>query len=160
MRPLSVTLCMLLTGAVPLVAQTGTPPAVRPTATSPEASTRLRYAARLPIRTTELRNSGVHDTTIHRLLEVFRQRDVTPGAVDSILLVERDAAREHGPTDNFGAFVQTELDAGLRGEELAAAIRFEHETRGHGNGPARAKRDRGQHDRARADQRVNGGRRP
>ena len=159
MRSLSFTLVTLMVGAIPLAAQGGIPAASTPT-TSVEASTRLRYAARLPIRTTELRNSGVHDTTIHRLLEVFRQRDIAPGAVDSILLVERDAAREHGPTDNFGAFVQTELDIGLRGEELAAAIRFEHETRGRGNGPARAKRDQERHGRLRAELHGGTGGRP
>lgn len=160
MRSLHLIVFTLLASAPPLAAQGGARATAVPPATSTEASTRLRYAARLPIRTTELRNSGVHDTTIHRLLEVFRQREITPGAVDSILLVERDAAREHGPTDNFGAFVQTELDAGLRGEELAAAIRFEHEARGHGNGPARAKRDQERHGRLRAEQHGSAGSRP
>ena len=160
MRSRLFLLLTLTTSAASLVAQTASLPPVRPPATSAEASTRLRYAARLPIRTTELRNSGVHDTTIHRLLEVFRQRGIAPSAVDSILLVERDAARENGPTDNFGAFVQTQLDAGLRGQELAAAIRYEHETRGHGNGPVRAKRDQQRHERARAELQSTERRRP
>lgn len=160
MRSVYPTLFFLFAGAALLVGQTGPVAIAPPSATSVEASQRLRYAAQLPIRTTELRNSGVHDTTIHRLLELFRQRDIAPAAVDSILLVERDAARELGPTDDFGAFVQQQLDSAKRGPELAAAIRAEHEARGRGNGPARAKRDQEHHRRTRAERRANDWRRP
>lgn len=49
---------------------------------------------------------------------------------------ERVARRDHRPVDNFGAFVQSRLQAGLRGQELAAAIRAEHAARGKGKGKA------------------------
>lgn len=154
MRSLHFALFALMTGAVPLAAQSGSVATLLPAATSAEASTRLRYAARLPIRTTELRNSGVHDTTIHRLLEVFRQRDLAPGAVDSILLVERDAARENGPTDNFGAFVQTQLAAGKRGRALAAAIHEEHRRHGHKHDAEHARKQKAKDDRDAARERA------
>ena len=44
------------------------------------------------------------------------------------------AIDEHGPTDNFGAFVQSKLDQGLRGRELSDAIRAEHAAHGKGKG--------------------------
>jgi hypothetical protein len=43
---------------------------------------------------------------------------------------ENKAIREHGPVDNFGAFVQRRLDEGLRGRDLADAIRAEHAAHG------------------------------
>jgi hypothetical protein len=92
---------------------------------------RLRLAYNLPIRTAELREAGVADTTVRRIFDLFRTHQVEPVQVDQILVAERDAAREHGPTDNFGAFVQRQLAAGKRGRELSDAIRAEHRAHGH-----------------------------
>jgi hypothetical protein len=94
-------------------------------------SERLQLTSLLPIRTAELRDAGVTDTTVRRILDLFRAHQVDPVQADQILVVERDAAREHGPTDNFGAFVQQQLAAGKRGRALSDAIRAEHRTHGH-----------------------------
>jgi len=92
---------------------------------------RIRLVSLLPIRTAELRDAGVTDTTVRRILDLFHVHQVDPAQVDQILVTERDAAREHGPTDNFGSFVQRQLAAGKRGQELSDAIRAEHRRHGH-----------------------------
>jgi hypothetical protein len=72
----------------------------------------------------------VPDSAVRAVLEALQRRQVTPGDAKDVLDEERGDVREHGPIDNFGAFVQSKLDAGLRGRDLAAAIRAEHEARG------------------------------
>lgn len=86
----------------------------------------------LPQKTDEARRAGVPDGSLQSILDVLRTGEVTPQEASSILDVETAAVREHGPTDNFGAFVQAQLAAGKRGQELAAAIRAEHQRNGHG----------------------------
>jgi hypothetical protein len=54
------------------------------------------------------------------------------------------AVEANGPIENFGAFVQARLDAGLRGRELAQAIRAEHARRGIGKGSRLESRGPGQ----------------
>jgi len=64
---------------------------------------------------------------------------VPAGSLAELFAEENDAIRKHGRIDNFGAFVQEKLAAGLRGRELAAAIHAEHAARGIGKGrPAEA----------------------
>jgi len=125
MRATLFTLCALWATGVPLSAQ--------PTATPAPLSflERLQLASLLPVRTAELREAGVTDTTVLRILDLFRERNIDPVQADQILVVERDAARAHGPTDNFGAFVQRQLATGKRGQELSDAIRAEHREHGH-----------------------------
>lgn len=168
MRRILPTFLALILGAAPLAAQVspvpraGTPPA------SADAATRLRYLARLPVRTTELRNAGVADSAIQHVLSIFRDQKLDPVQADEILVVERDAAREHGPTDNFGAFIQTQLSAGKRGQALADAIRAEHQAHGRGSMEHRAEqakeRDKDEHERTRTNPQGQGrdarGRRP
>lgn len=86
----------------------------------------------LPQKTDEARRAGVPDGSLQSILDILRKGDVTPQEATTILAVETEAVREHGPTDNFGAFVQAQLAAGKRGQELAAAIRAEHQLRGKG----------------------------
>ncbi len=105
---------------------------------------RVRAILNIPKRADEVRKAGVPDSTVQRVLDIFGEKRVPPEQQEEILTAERDAAREHGPTDNFGAFVQARLDQGLRGRELAAAIRAEHAARGKGRGNARNQgQDRG-----------------
>jgi hypothetical protein len=125
MRTTLFTLCALVAAGVPLAAQ------APGTSTPLTFSERLQLASLLPIRTAELRDAGVTDTTVRRILDLFRERNIDPVQADEILVVERDAAREHGPTDNFGAFVQRQLATGKRGQALSEAIRAEHRTHGH-----------------------------
>ncbi len=88
----------------------------------------------IPARAEEIRQAGVPDSSVRSVLDILRAKQLPAKDVEDILVVERDAAREHGPTDNFGAFVQSRLDRGLRGRDLAAAIRAEHAARGKGKG--------------------------
>jgi len=103
-------------------------------APQPTLIDRIRAASRIPTRTAEAREAGVPDSSVRSVLDVFRRRNTDPVEAEAILTTERDAAREHGPTDNFGAFVQTQLESGKRGQELAAAIRAEHQAHGKGRG--------------------------
>lgn len=100
---------------------------------------RLLRALLLPRTTREARQAGVEEEELRKVLRTGRERDVPPGEMDVILQEEVRAVKEHGPIDNFGAFVQARLDQGLRGRELAAAIRAEHAARGKGKGAGAGK---------------------
>jgi len=98
----------------------------------------LLIAANLPVVTLEARKDGVPADDIHRVLDAMRAKNVPASDAETVIDEERTARREHGPVDNFGAFVQSKLDAGMRGHDLAAAIRAEHVAHGKGNGPRAA----------------------
>lgn len=89
-------------------------------------------AALLPVSAAEARDAGVPDTQVRDILGVLRRTRLPADDAWRVLDEEVRVVREGGPKDNFGAFVQTQLDAGLRGRELAAAIREEHRRRGIG----------------------------
>lgn len=98
---------------------------------------RLRIVTATEHRSQQIRAAGVSDTDLRSFIDMMTRSQITPTGQLYILTAERDAARTHGPTDNFGAFVQGRLDAGLRGRALAIAIHREH--RQHGKGvPAKA----------------------
>jgi len=90
---------------------------------------------RLPKTTQEARTLGVPESDIRAILDRAREKRVSAAAVNELLETENKAIREHGPVDNFGAFVQRRLDEGLRGRDLADAIRAEHAAHGKGKGP-------------------------
>lgn len=89
----------------------------------------------VPQRAEEARQAGVADSTISRIMKIFGSEKI--GAEDAVVILtaERDAARMEGgkgAKDNFGAFVQRQHAAGLRGQDLAAAIHAEQARRGMG----------------------------
>jgi hypothetical protein len=88
----------------------------------------------LPKRTDEARRAGVPDSTVRSVLDIFRERGTAPETVEEILIVETDVVREGGPRENFGSFVQAQLQQGLRGRALSDAIRAEHARQGRGPG--------------------------
>lgn len=90
---------------------------------------RVQALLDLPRLAAELRDTGIPDSTVRNVLWSMDNAKMPETEQVAALTTERDAAREHGPTDNFGAFVQTRLAAGDRGQVLAKAIRAEH-TRG------------------------------
>lgn len=90
---------------------------------------RLQAMMELPRLTASLRDIGVADTTIRSVLNAMQRANLPEPEQVTLLSTERDAARAYGPSRNFGAFVQGQLAAGLRGRELAAAIRREHARR-------------------------------
>ena len=111
--------------AAPLVAQA-------PDSTAEAARRRIDALLRLPQRVEELKRAGVPDTAVRGVLDVLKREKVGAEESEAVLVAQRDAANEHGPTDNFGAFVQARLASGLRGKDLADAIRAEHRARGKG----------------------------
>lgn len=88
----------------------------------------------LPRTTQEARTLGVPESDIRAILDRARERRLRAADVTELFEHENRAIREHGPVDNFGAFVQRRLDEGLRGRDLAEAIRAEHAAHGKGKG--------------------------
>lgn len=94
----------------------------------------LMQSLRLPHATREARFLGVGDRDIRDMFDVARDNRFTSGDLVYVLETRNAAIREHGPVDNFGAFVQAKHRQGLRGRDLAAAIRAEHAAHGKGRG--------------------------
>jgi hypothetical protein len=151
-----VLLPLLTLGPVALAAQGEAPTAL---------ASRITAASALPALAQEIRGSGVTGPELTSLLDVFRTKNIPAPDAKVILEEEWSAARDHGPVPGLGSFVQARLDEGLRGRELAAAIRAEHAARGIGgdglSGEARGKAgERGKADgRGNQDDRAPGARR-
>lgn len=92
---------------------------------------------RLPRTTTEARTKGVPDSQVGGILDVLRRSKVSAGDAEEILRGEVEATAAGQPTDNFGAYVQAQHRAGLRGRALADAIHAEQARRGVGRGKAK-----------------------
>ena len=120
-RTMSFLLVTLLVGtSAPLHAQV------------PDWVTQLIAAAQLPIVTAQIRQEGVSNADVVAALDALRNAGIPPYDAASVFDAERAARRDNGPVDNFGAFVQSQLAAGKRGTELAAAIHAEHARQGKG----------------------------
>ncbi|HET9425384.1 MAG TPA: hypothetical protein VFO55_08440 [Gemmatimonadaceae bacterium] len=98
----------------------------------------LLLAAELPIIALDARREGVSGNDIGTILAAVRSARLPAREAKDILDSARVIHREYGPTDNFGAFVQSQLAAGKRGRDLSAAIRAEHARMGKGRGNAKA----------------------
>jgi hypothetical protein len=98
------------------------------------ALTSVLQALLLPRTTQEARTLGVPESDIRAILDRAREKRLPAAEVTELFEHENRAIREHGPVDNFGAFVQKRLDEGLRGRDLAEAIRAEHAAHGKGKG--------------------------
>jgi hypothetical protein len=105
----------------------------------PEWVNQVLAAAQLPVVATEARRDGVADAELRKVLDALFNAGVPAHQATTLVETERQAHRENGPADNFGAFVQAQLAAGKRGQELAAAIRAEHARQGKGNAAKKAK---------------------
>lgn len=105
----------------------------------PEWVNQVLAAAQLPVAAAEARREGIAGTEIRAVLDALLNAGVPAYEATSLIETSRQAHRENGPTDNFGAFVQSQLAAGKRGQELAAAIRQEHARQGKGNASQKAK---------------------
>jgi len=92
---------------------------------------------RLPRTTTEARTKGVPDSQVGGILDVLRRSKVPAGDAEQILRGEVEATEAGQPQDNFGAYVQAQHRAGLRGRALADAIHAEQARRGMGRGRAK-----------------------
>lgn len=95
---------------------------------------RARAALSIPLQVDTLRRNGVPEDQVRVVVDEAQRRKL-PGTETHDLLGEANKdVREHGPVNNFGAFVQAQLASGKRGRALAAAIRAEHQRRGMGKG--------------------------
>lgn len=95
----------------------------------------------LPAATQDARTLGVPEADVRSIFTTARERRLPPRTIREIFVESNNAIREHGPIDNFGAFVQQKLDQGLRGRDLGEAIRAEHAKRGVGKGKVRGRSD-------------------
>jgi hypothetical protein len=108
-------------------------------------------AAKLPVAAAEAREEGVSDMSIREYLDRVLRNRVPADDAWRILDEEVRVVRAGGPKENFGAFVQTQLDAGLRGRALADAIHEEHQRRGMGRPDDRGRQEDRNDDRRRPD---------
>jgi hypothetical protein len=120
MRVLKIVAALTLVAA-PLAAQT-----VPQSNAEDQFVQRLQALFDLPRITASLRDVGVPDSTVRNLLYAMEDAKLPETQQLAALTVERDAAQQNGPANNFGAFVQRRLAAGDRGQVLAKAIRAEH----------------------------------
>jgi hypothetical protein len=112
----------------------------------PDWVTQILAAAQLPVAAADARREGIGNADIRAVLDALLNSGVPAYQATAIIDTTRSVHREHGPVDNFGAFVQSQLAAGKRGRELAAAIRAEHARLGkgkHGRGASEDKPGRG-----------------
>lgn len=121
----ALTLLFALALTAPLGAQ-GTPTA---------ADSAIRRALDLPRIMQRARAAGIPDSSVRGILAEMRRRGVPAADAEPALAMEVDAVEAGGKPDNFGAFVRSQVEAGVRGRELAERIRAERQARG--LGPAR-----------------------
>lgn len=100
----------------------------------PDWVNQILAAIQLPVVATEARNEGIGNTEIQSVLDALLNAGVPAYQATAIIDSTRSVHRDHGPDGNFGAFVQSQLAAGKRGRELAAAIHQEHARLGKGKG--------------------------
>jgi hypothetical protein len=106
---------------------------------------RLQKAAGLIKTSNEAREAGIPEEDVAEVLAGAREQGLSPEETEEVLAESTAAVNESGPVDNFGAFVQTKLDEGLRGQELAAAIHEEHRHNGKGKGHEKHKGKQDKH---------------
>ena len=102
---------------------------------------RIRNAARLPEAAGEAREAGIPEEEVGKVITEARRRNMSAEEVGTVLMESAASARQNGPVDNYGAFVQSQLDKGLRGRELRDAIHAEHAARGKGHMKREMKRE-------------------
>jgi hypothetical protein len=111
---------------------------------SPAESGDILAAIQLPSAAQTLRDRGIPAVEVSVAVAGARNNDMDAGQLTVIFRQTAATMAEHGPIENFGAFVQRQLRAGLRGRELAEAIRAEHARRGIGRGKSVSGQGRGQ----------------
>ena len=97
-------------------------------------ASRVTAALAIPFQVDTLRLRGVPEDQVRIVIDEARRRKLPASETHDILGEANRDVRDHGPVNNFGAFVQSQLASGKRGRALAAAIRAEHQRRGVGKG--------------------------
>ncbi|MCA9312482.1 MAG: hypothetical protein KDA21_14810 [Phycisphaerales bacterium] len=101
----------------------------------------LKKAADLPMKAQELRDSGLDADQVVATLDAAKEAKLGAGETADLLGAAAPLVKEHGPVDNFGDLVKDKISEGLRGEDLAAAIKAAHEHKGKGPDAASTKPD-------------------
>lgn len=96
----------------------------------------------LPAQAERLRGKGIEDDDVRSAMDAARDAGLDNEETLELLEASEEGVDQNGPVDNFGAFVQSRLAEGLRGRDLAAAIRAEHVAHGKGKGQRAGKDDR------------------
>lgn len=94
------------------------------------ADSAILRAIDLPRVMQRAREAGIPDSSIRGVMDRMRQRGVPADEATAAVDMEVETVERGGNRDNFGAFVRTQVESGLRGKELAAAIRAERQRRG------------------------------
>ncbi|MED5373872.1 MAG: hypothetical protein VX899_22830 [Myxococcota bacterium] len=131
---------LMLALSAPALAQEGEADAPAAEEQAPPSSENGDLAAKpeilqlleLPSAADRYRQSGASEADTGQALRSMQEAGVPAAEAAQTMEQANQAAREHGPTDNFGAFVQGQLKEGKRGNDLADAIHEEH--RAHGKG--------------------------
>jgi hypothetical protein len=121
-------------------------------AEGPSLLERLQKAAELIKTSEDAREAGIPEEDVAEVLKEAHERGLSPEETEAVLAESTEAVKESGPVDNFGAFVQSKLDEGLRGQELAAAIHEEHRLHGKGKGHGKDRGNKGKHKGHKHDQ--------
>lgn len=125
---------LLLAPALSAQSTLGAPQTRVPTA----ADSAILRALEFPRVMQRARAAGAADSTLRGILETMRTRGLPAHDATAALETEVEILEQGGNKENFGQFVKTQVEAGLRGRELAASIRAERARRG--MGPDRAQR--------------------
>ena len=131
MRRIGATVAVLLIGllAMPLTAAADE-------AGSPDVDS-LAEALDLPGQAQQLREAGVEEAELSRALDALQQDadaedDDQPsraGQAARVLRSEAETAQQEGRMENFGEFVEGQVQEGKQGQELAESIRQKREGR-------------------------------
>jgi hypothetical protein len=119
-------------------------------AQQPSVAERVRAALDVVRIADSVHKRGVPERDISVIFDEVRRKSIPATETRDVLQATDASLKEHGPVDNFGAFVQSQLAAGKRGRALSQAIRAEHARRGIGGGQQRATKSRSAPDSARA----------
>lgn len=132
MRRTCMTIALLIAAGGQLArAQEQRRPAPKPAPDS-TAIDQIQRILHLPQTIERARQAGVPDSQVREVLRRTRERGVPAEDAQRAIEMETEAVGRGEKAGDFGKFVQSQIDAGLRGRDLSAAIRAEHARRGIG----------------------------
>ena len=131
--PFRTLLSLSLVVSVPLLAHAEQPKA--DAKANADLQARLVLAIQLPTLTHEARTAGLAEADVTAAVQACRvHKEVGAAETAEVFKITLQDVQKNGPVEDFGAFVNTKLNEGLRGKALANAIHKEHKTRGVGKG--------------------------
>lgn len=122
----------LAVASTALSAQGTSTPTPQQTRVPTAADSAVMRVLELPRILQRARAAGARDTTVQDLMDIIRRRGIPPEEAIPAIELEVETIEAGGNRDNFGAFVRAQVESGLRGRELAEAIRAEKQARGMG----------------------------